>query len=133
MSRRFGVGRGSREYSEKPRRVRGWLLVALLAGAAGCLGESTPFCWNWLSGPETEREDLVGDAVRDWLESSRGSRPSNVNFIRCVGREVLARRGAITEACELYGDLEAGVVVGTLVSSGVRNCLDFDQLRDVPD
>ena len=58
MSRRFGVGRGSREYSEKPRRVRGWLLVALLAGAAGCLGESTPFCWNWLSGPETEREDL---------------------------------------------------------------------------
>ena len=133
MSQCFGAGCGSLDRSAKRCCAGVWLAAAALAGAVGCADEPTPFCQSWLGRPEPEREDLVGDAVRGGSESSRGSGPSNLNFIRCVGREVLVRRGAITEACELYGELEAGVVVGTLISSGVRSCLDLDQLRNAPD
>lgn len=123
MNHCIGAGRGPRV----------WLAAFLVAAAAGCFEQSKPFCRSWLVSPEPEREDLVGEAVRDWLENSRGSSSSNLNFVRCVGREVLARSGAITEACKLYGDLEAGVVIGGLVSSGVQRCLDLRQLRRAPD
>jgi hypothetical protein len=103
--------------------------VALLIGCGPDGRGSSPFCGDWGSSSEGQQEGIVRGEVEQWLRSSRAADPPNVNFVKCVGTYVLDRRGAITEACELYGDLEAGITIGGLVSAGVRACLEIDQLR----
>lgn len=101
-------------------------IVALLC--TGCPGERSPFCSRWLGLDDREREGEIREQVKEWRERVPTRGPVYAEFLGCIAGYVVDRRAAVDSACRNFGDLEAGLTIGRLITAGAEACAELPRV-----